>query len=184
MKHKLGVGILIGLIFGIVVVSSLIIMKQQAGTFPDKNLEEAVREAIGKPTGPIHAADLKKLTELDVDFVGIADLTGLEYCTNLEELGLQFNQISGVSTLSRLTNLKELGLDHNQISDVSALSKLTNLKWLWLNHNQISDIKPLVSNSGLSKGDLVNLANNPLSSTSTNVYIPQLEKRGILVVLE
>jgi hypothetical protein len=39
----------------------------------------------------------------------------------------------------------------------------------------------LVSNSGLSEGDLVFLGGNPLSSTSTNVYIPQLEKRGVKV---
>jgi len=35
-----------------------------------------------------------------------------------------------------------------------------------------------VENSGLSQGDTVNLMNNPLGTTSVNVYIPQLwEKR-------
>ncbi|HIH98172.1 MAG TPA: leucine-rich repeat domain-containing protein [Thermoplasmata archaeon] len=67
----------------------------------------------------------------------------------------------------------------NQISDISALSRLTNLERLGLGGNQIGDIKPLVSNSGLSKGDVVYLVGNPLSSTSTNVYIPQLKKRGV-----
>jgi Leucine-rich repeat (LRR) protein len=141
----------------------LIIIKQQAVkvvNFPDKNLEEAVREAIGKPTGPIRVADLKKLTQLIASWEGITDLTGLEYCTNLEELLLGYNQIS----------------------DISALSRLTNLEWLELENNQISGVKPLVDNSGLSEGDVVYLQDNPLSSTSTNVYIPQLEKRGVNVL--
>jgi Leucine-rich repeat (LRR) protein len=227
MKKKLWVGILIGLIFGVLLLP-LTAMGQQVVTFPDRNLEKVVRGAIGKSTGPIRAADLEKLTKLDASWESITDLTGLEYCTNLEVLGLELNQISDISALSKLTNLKELelwsnqisdisalskltnlewlNLKHNQISDISALSKLTNLEWLnlkhnqisdisalsrltnlwglWLERNQISDIKPLVSNSGLSEGDWVYLEGNPLSSTSTNVYIPQLKKRGVFVVLE
>jgi Leucine-rich repeat (LRR) protein len=184
MKWKVLVGILIGLIFGIAVVSSSIIAEQQADkvvTFPDKNLEKAIRRAIGKPEGPIYAADLKKLTEFDASDMDIIELTGLEYCTNLRDLEFEANQISDVSALSRLTNLELLGLGYNRISDVSALSRLTNLELLDLGANQISNIKPLVENPGLSEGDLLDLAGNPLSSTSINVYIPQLEKRGVNV---
>jgi hypothetical protein len=36
-----------------------------------------------------------------------------------------------------------------------------------------------VANSGLSVGDTVNLSGNPLSTTSINVYIPQLIARGV-----
>jgi hypothetical protein len=38
-----------------------------------------------------------------------------------------------------------------------------------------------VENSGLSVGDKVYLGDNPLSTTSINVYIPQLEARGVTV---
>jgi Leucine-rich repeat (LRR) protein len=51
-----------------------------------------------------------------------------------------------------------------------------------LSYNNISDISPLVENSGLSLGDTVDLSNNPLSATSVNVYIPQLEARGVTVI--
>ena len=44
--------------------------------------------------------------------------------------------------------------------------------------NQISDIEALVNNPGLADGDWVWLGNNPLSETSVNTYIPQLEARG------
>ena len=50
-----------------------------------------------------------------------------------------------------------------------------------LDDNNISDISPLVANSGLSAGDTVDLKDNPLSTTSANVYIPQLEQRGVFV---
>jgi hypothetical protein len=39
----------------------------------------------------------------------------------------------------------------------------------------------LVKNLGLSQGDKVYLSNNPLSSTSMNTYIPQLQGRGVTV---
>jgi len=69
----------------------------------------------------------------------------------------------------------------NQISDISPLASLTKLDSLWLYGNQISDIAPLVENSGLSKKDTIALGDNPLSDTSKNDYIPQLEERGVEV---
>jgi len=58
---------------------------------------------------------------------------------------------------------------------------LTKLEQLWLSDNGISDILPLVNNPGISQGDEMYLSNNPLSSTSTNTYIPQLRARGVNV---
>ena len=115
--------------------------------FPDPNLEAAIREAIGKPTGDIYQSDLVGLTTLDADSRGIADLTGLEYCTSLADLRLGNNEISNISSLSALTNLTYLYLVNNQISDVSPLSGLTGLTDLFLANMQINDISPL---SGLT----------------------------------
>jgi len=285
----------------------------EAVTFPDPNLEAAIRQAIGKPTGPIYPSDLEGLTSIYRPLSGITDLKGLECCTSLTGLDLGWNQISDISPLANLTSLTELGLDSNQISDISPLANLTHLTslhldsnqisdisllanltsltelffggnqiddispvanltslarlylefnqiddispvanltsltwlslssnqisdisalanltsltelflrgnqiddispvanltsltWLWLdsNHisdisplanltsliwlsldsNQISDISPLVDNEGLSEGDQVDLTLNPLSSHSINIYIPQLEARGVIV---
>jgi hypothetical protein len=216
-------------------------------TFPDPNLEAAIREAIGKPSGPIYASDLVGLTSLQARERNIADLTGLEHCTSLiwlflgenqisdlsqlsgltslyclaldanqisdlsplsgltslmalylqvnqisdlsplsgltslTEVRLGWNQISDLSPLSGLTSLVALTLDWNQISDLSPLSGLTSLQFLVLWHNQISDIKALVDNPGLASEDIVDLKDNPLSSTSIDIYIPQLEARGVWV---
>jgi hypothetical protein len=39
----------------------------------------------------------------------------------------------------------------------------------------------LVQNDGLATGDVVGLNYNPLSSDSINIYIPQLQARGVSV---
>jgi len=177
--------------------------EEEAVTFADPNLEAAIREAIGKPTGPIYPSDLEGLTSLSASEKNIADLTGLECATSLTSLGLDDNQISNVSPLANLTSLQQLWLGDNQISDISPLANLTSLQQLWLSYNQISDISPLanltnltwldlegnqisdisplVDNEGLSEGDEVYLTGNPLSWYSINIYIPQLETRGVIV---
>lgn len=171
--------------------------------FPDRNLEAAIREAIGKPAGDIYCSELERISMLDMDSRGIANLSGLHCCTNLAVLSLWNNQITDLSPLSGLTSLAFLYLGRNPISDISPLSKLTNLKGvnlgsdfvsdvsplvtltslthLWLAHNNISDISPLLANTGLDAGDTLDLAYNPLNSDAVNIYIPQLEQRGVSV---
>jgi len=144
--------------------------------FPDPNLEAAVREEIGKPTGDILDTDLvgTGFTLLSAVGDGIVDLTGLEYCTDLTDLNLYSNQISDISALAGLTNLTNLRLGSNQISDVSALSGLTNLSSLSLYNNQISDLSAL---SGLINLSNLKLANNQISDVSA---LSGLTKLGIL----
>ncbi len=179
----------------------------QTVTYPDENLEAAVRDALGKPVGEeITVAELATLTTLVAESSDITDLSGLEYCTDLTGLGLQGNQInditplanltslndlvlygnqiSDISHLSNLTNLTGLGLRDTQISNISPLVNLTNLTWLRLDENQISDISALVENSGLDSEDEVWLENNnlDLSEGSEDMEnIKALEDRGVVV---
>jgi len=214
-------------------------------TFPDANLEAAIRSAIGKPEGSILRSDLEGLTHLSASRMSITDLTGLEHCSNLATLSLSanqvtditplasltdltilnlgWNQISDISSLASLTGLTTLYLSANQVTDISPLASLTNLAWLFLTDNQISDISPLASltdlaslvlvrnqisdisplasltnltvlelsgnqigdigplvrNEGLSDGDFVRLGSNPLSTTSVDAHIPELQERGV-----
>ena len=106
---------------------------------PDANLEAVIREEIGKPEGDITDTDLQGITELDSqhdwdtpDGEKIVDLTGLEYCTNLQYLSLVFNQIIDISAIAGLNNLENLSLDLNQIIDISAVAGLNNLQELSL----------------------------------------------------
>jgi hypothetical protein len=132
-------------------------------TFPDPNLQAAIRQAIGKPAGDILQSDLDGLTYLNASYRGIADLVGLEHCTNLAFLNLSNNQIINLSPLVGLTNLTYLYVDTNQISNLSPLAGLTNLIHLPLECNQISDISPL---SGLTSLTSLILDSNQISNLS------------------
>jgi Leucine-rich repeat (LRR) protein len=126
-------------------------------------------------------ADLARLEYLTVEGNQISDISPLEGLTQLTWLYLGRNQISDISTLAKHSRLTWLSLWGNQLADISPLSNLTSLERLWLNDNQTSDISPLVDNTGLGEGDTVYLQNNPLSEESVNVYIPELEARGVTV---
>jgi len=126
-------------------------------------------------------ANLTQLTRLALQFNQIDDVQALSNLTSLTMLWLGGNQISDISALANLTGLTELLLGSNQITNISPLAGITSLTRLDLTSNQISDISPLVDNPGLADGDRVDLRWNPLSSDSTNTYIPQLEARGVHV---
>jgi len=132
-------------------------------TIPDGNLEAALRDALGKPTGPITDTDLATLTIFDADYEDIADLTGLNWCVNLTSLDVSDNFISDISPLAALTNLTWLDLNDNPLSDISPLAGLTNLTWLDLNDNPLSDISPL---AGLTNLTWLDLNDNLLSDIS------------------
>ena len=69
----------------------------------------------------------------------------------------------------------------NWINDITLLSNLTNLQRLYLAKNQIRDISPLVNNSGIGKGAVVDLTDNPLNDEAYDIYIPVLQERGVEV---
>ena len=78
--------------------------------FPDPNLEEVIRERIGRTDGDIYPSDLRQITVLNASLQAIFNLTGLQYCENLEWLNLERNQIGDISPLEGLTSLKTLKL--------------------------------------------------------------------------
>jgi internalin A len=114
-------------------------------TFPDPNLESAVRSALNKPTGPIAIADMQTLKFLTAHCLNITNLSGLESATSLTNLDLSKNAIHTLSPLSGLSNLIRLDAGGNSIASVSVLSGLTNLSELRLNDNALTGIAPLTN---------------------------------------
>ena len=153
---------------------------------PLANLRNLTTLYLGNnPASDISAlSSLTNLTELHIIGNEISDISALSSLTNLNGLWLSGNQIRDISPVSNLTDMMDLKLDGNQITDISALSSLTDLAFLNLLGNQVSDIQPLVANSGLSAGDAVTLSGNPLNTSSVDIYIPQLEERGVTIVWE
>ena len=126
-------------------------------------------------------SNLTNLTRLFLINNSIVDISPLSNLTNLTRLFLDNNSIMDISPLSNLTNLTRLFLDNNSIMDISPLSNLTNLEWLHLRSNSITDLSPLVANTGWGSGDRVDVRNNPLSPTSINTHIPDLQSRGVAI---
>ncbi len=134
-------------------------------TIPDAKLRAVIESALGKARGAtITKSEMSTLRRLIAQGVGISDLTGLEFATNLTSLYLWNNQITDLSPLAGLTNLTNLNLYNNSITDLSPLAGLTKLNGLGLNKNQIADIAPLA--------DLTNLTNLNLYNNSITDLLP------------
>lgn len=123
--------------FATIILSIFAPAQAQVVTFPDPNLEAAVRDAlqIYAPTN-IYQTNLSSssFTNFSANGRGIVDLTGLEYATNLTTLQLQgnFGQ-SGLTDISILTNLRALTLlelAYNRVTNGSPVAGLTNLTYL------------------------------------------------------
>jgi FG-GAP repeat/Leucine Rich repeats (2 copies) len=127
--------------------------------FADLNLDYAVRDAINKPTGVLTQDDLLSVTMLPAFQRSIVNLDGLQQCTNLEQLSLW----------------------GNDIANISQLSALPKISVLYIQSNQITDLQPLVDNTGMGTGDILNVTDNPLSASATNIQVPALEARGVQV---
>jgi hypothetical protein len=165
--------------------------------FADARLKTAVEETlwITDPT----ATDMLGLVELvcaDTPGWGraIADLTGLEYATNLRTLSLRNHMISDISALSGLTGLhtvtlvgnritsisplaglsqlETLDLTLNQVDSISVLSGLSHLRVVGLHRNLIKDISPLANLTTLTWLDL---RVNPLNGDAHAVYLAQIQ---------
>src|SRR4051812_12642573 len=86
---------------------------------PDPGLNAAIREALGKPGGPLTTADMLSLTTLNARARNVSSIVGLDTAHNLVSLELQFNHLSNVSLLSALTNLGTLDLSGNPLTNFS-----------------------------------------------------------------
>ena len=143
------------------VASPEYIVAVSAAWMPDKNLRDVVREVLGLPQNTIFSKeallDLTLLNTaeiiLDVEDPKIADLTGLEYATELIELYLNENAISDLRPLAALRQLTTLFLNDNAIEYllsedlegeiIDPFIDLTELTTLSLDGNLIADISPL-----------------------------------------
>ena len=124
---------------------------------------------------------LTNLTELELGKNSLSNISALSGLINLTRLTLNYNSLADISAVSGLTKLTWLELQGNRISDLSAVSGLTKLTLLGLWDNTISDLSPLVSNTGLGRGDMVDVDENPLNAVSLNTHLLTLQSRGVNV---
>ncbi len=154
--------------------------------FLDPTLENAVRDAIGKPFGPIPTASLDALEHLDLPSSGIEALDGLEHCRNLKRLNLKRNRICSIAQLRFLPHLAQVDISDNSVVDISPVSGLSSLRILDIRRNRVSNIVPLLrcsERNGLRNGGTVFLSGNPLSRDAQEVHFHILQARNIQAVI-
>lgn len=121
----------------------------QVLSFADANLENAIRNQIGKMEGKLYKEEVEALGGLNVSGYGIDSLEGIEALTNLQTLWIENNNITDLTPLSGLTSLTKLSFERNSVTNLEALRNLTNLKDLFMSQNRIVDLEPI--------GGLINL---------------------------
>lgn len=111
----------------------------------DPNLQQALREQLGKKHGPFTDEDWARLKVVKILGCSIRDLAGLQRAINLRELNLRCNEIGDLAPLSELTRLEQLIVADNEIKDISRLNGpvLDGLKHLDLSINRIYDLAAL-----------------------------------------
>jgi hypothetical protein len=151
-------------------------LAEQYVTFPDANLEAAIRSQLSQPTGPIALGSLLNMDTLSAwDYYNpIQDLTGIERLVNLRRLYLADHNISDLGPLSQLYRLLDLDLGRNQVTDLVALGGLSALQRLRLSYNQIDDANPLDGLTSLWTLDLSGNQITDLGFLSSMQYMYQL----------
>lgn len=132
--------------------------------FSDVNFEACVRDQLGLPApAPVTEDDMVTLRALECNAENVADISGVEYASNLTIIELTNNQISTIDPLAALVKLEHVYLSSNQIEDVSALAGLKNISYLTLDNNRLSDVSPLVELKGLVE---LGLSENQISDAA------------------
>ncbi|MFD2370957.1 leucine-rich repeat domain-containing protein [Brevibacillus sp. GCM10020057] len=115
---------------------------EPAAFLTDKGLEQAIRNTLNKPNGPLTKEDMAKLEYLNIMSASV-DLKGLEFATNLKHLFLNANQVAHLETINSLAALEELSLDNVQTKDIGFLAGLRHLHTLRISGVPVSDITPV-----------------------------------------
>jgi len=136
--------------------------------FNDNVLEQRIRLAVNKPTGPITKLVAASVTKLDLsressDTSYIKNVDALQYFTSLKELSLFGNKVFDLTPLSELSKLEILNLYNNEVVSLLPLEKLVELRELNLWSNNVEDIQPL---SKLTKMQVLNIGANKIKDIS------------------
>ena len=110
-------------------------------TFEDPHLRLGIEKELKKQG--LSFSDVDQLTSLDLSYLRIESLKGIEKLTNLESLNLSNNVLVSIEELSYLKKLRILDIQNNIIRDLIPISDLENLEILLIRNNDIEDITVL-----------------------------------------
>ena len=118
------------------------------GFFPDANFRAALASKFGINEGDeITDEMIAGATQFSFSSKGIADMTGVEYFTELRYLYIYYNQIAKLD-VSMLSKLLSLDVDGNQLTELD-ITKNTALASLDCRNNQLTELD-LTQNTALT----------------------------------
>lgn len=123
----------------------------------------------------VNLGDLSQLTNLrhlNLQGLGLEQVTGIPSLTKLEQLCLGNNYLESIGDLNTLVNLKTLDLAINSLTDIGKLDDLTELHTLIIYMNQLSDIGKL---DNLTKLRYARVDYNNLTNANASEGIGSLE---------
>ena len=133
--------------FILIVPSTLLIAGESAVYIPDPNFKSIVTSIYdSNHDGEINPSEAYQITDLDISFANISDLTGIERFVHLIELNCSYNQISDLSDLSELVYLQKLYCAGNNLTFLPSLSSLNILTHLICSENRLTAIPELPPN--------------------------------------
>ncbi len=106
--------------------------------FPDKYFRTYVKEDIDLDRNGKLDETERNINELDVCYIGIRDLKGIEFFTALTDLDCHENQLTSLD-VSKNTALEWLDCDNNQLTSLD-VSKNTALTMLYCSLNQLTSL--------------------------------------------
>jgi len=106
-----------------------------------------------------------------------ADLANISGLTGLLTLFAPGNSLTTLAPLAGITGIQDVIVSFNDISNIDAIENFTDPEFLLLNGNQIVDLTPMVNNTNIGGGDIVNIGDNPLSNEAACDQIPVIEAR-------
>ena len=133
---------------------------EQAESSDADLIRGAIAKQLEKNLQDVTAKDIGNITELNLSYIKISDISLLTGLTNLQRLHLTETGVSDIKPLVGLTNLQVLGLVGTRVTDIKPLEGLTDLKWLWLVKTGVTDIRPLAKLTNL---EVLNLTGTDVS---------------------
>lgn len=91
--------------------------QKQSVDISDAQLRRAINQSLGRNAlDQLNRGELAQLTSFSARGLGLTDVTGLQYATNLRELDLRDNKLTSLSQLSFLSGVTRLLLSGNPLN--------------------------------------------------------------------
>jgi Leucine Rich repeats (2 copies) len=84
-----------------------------------------------------------KLSSLNLHGTNVAEIKGLDQCSNLQNLNLSNTRVNDIKGLNQCSNLQSLDLSVSEIKEIKGLEQCVSLQSLDLSNTKIKEIKGL-----------------------------------------